>query len=151
MSSNLNDLRNQQSMASSSQTRQTRRIIIIGSPPISLSSNDASKGDLDIPLITVNPSPPMGPGYVPQPMVWPPSFSQQREEYRETNGNPKYIYQKYSMSDVARGTKISLSMISRIFNGERGLSMNAAKRISNYLKISVDEVIRLVENWDGHS
>lgn len=43
-----------------------------------------------------------------------------------------------SLSDISRGTGLSLSHISRVFNVNRKPSMDAASAIANYLGITID-------------
>ena len=60
---------------------------------------------------------------------------------------PKIVYGGKNLTDIHRGTGLALSTICKIFNGTRGLSMNAALKISKYLGITVDQTISLVKDW----
>lgn len=46
-----------------------------------------------------------------------------------------------SLTNIANGTGISLSMVSRIMNGHRTPSLDNATKIAAYLGISVDEFV----------
>lgn len=46
----------------------------------------------------------------------------------------------FTISDVARGTGLHLTHVSRIFNGKRKPSLAAAKKIADYLHVSLDRL-----------
>lgn len=49
------------------------------------------------------------------------------------------------MSMVARATNLSISSVSRIFNGKRQPSIAVLKSISSYLEVSVDQLIKIID------
>ena len=61
--------------------------------------------------------------------------------------NKAFDYKSINMSDVARGTKMSLSAVSRVFSGDRNPRISTAIRIAAYLGITIDELLqnRLVQ------
>lgn len=48
------------------------------------------------------------------------------------------------ISDVARNTDLNIAHVSRIFSGKRVPSYRAAKRISSFLKISLDQLYTIL-------
>lgn len=59
--------------------------------------------------------------------------------------NKAFDYKSINMSDVARGTKMSLSAVSRVFSGDRNPRISTAIRIAAYLGITIDELLQIIE------
>jgi transcriptional regulator with XRE-family HTH domain len=53
-------------------------------------------------------------------------------------------FAKLNLSDVARGTGISVSHVSRIFGGLRTPSLDVAETISNYLGVGLGEFTKFL-------
>ena len=51
----------------------------------------------------------------------------------------------WTLSDIARGTGLTLSCVSRIFSHQRGVGMSTARRISRFLGISLDDFYTYIE------
>ena len=51
----------------------------------------------------------------------------------------------WTLSDIARGTDLTLSCVSRIFSHQRGVGMSTARRISRFLDISLDDFYAYIE------
>jgi hypothetical protein len=58
-----------------------------------------------------------------------------------TPGEPvRVMGTDYNLSDIARGTGMSLSHICRVFKGQRTPSIRAASAIAGYIGVSVDQL-----------
>lgn len=58
--------------------------------------------------------------------------------------------EEVTLSDIARGTGVSLAHVSRVFGAKRRPSVDCASRISAYLGISMDEFYgQYVQRQDG--
>ncbi len=54
-------------------------------------------------------------------------------------------FETLNLSDVARGTKISISHISRIFGGLRTPSLPVLRKIAEYLSVDLTELSGYLE------
>lgn len=64
-------------------------------------------------------------------------------------GQPTYVLgTTHTLSDVARGTGLSLSHVSRVFSGKRAPTVQAARRIARYLGIEVGELLSQLERLE---
>lgn len=62
----------------------------------------------------------------------------------ETPRSLRSISPQTSIGDVARGTGISVSHVSRIFNGRRMPRLDTAQKIANYLQVTVDQLMAAI-------
>lgn len=53
---------------------------------------------------------------------------------------------KFTLSDIARGADLSLSHVSRVFSRKRTPSLKTASRIAEYLSITVDDLMKVVQH-----
>ena len=58
-------------------------------------------------------------------------------------------YDSLNLSDVARGTGISISHINRVFNGNRTPSLPVLRKIAQYLKVDLTELSGYLETKAG--
>lgn len=64
---------------------------------------------------------------------------QQRRPPRQQRVRTMADFNNLNLSDVARGTGISVSHVSRIFNGLRTPSLDVAETIAKYLGVGLTE------------
>lgn len=55
-------------------------------------------------------------------------------------------YNSLNLSDIARGTGISISHINRVFNGNRTPSLQKLRDIAAYLKVDLTELSGFLES-----
>ena len=55
-------------------------------------------------------------------------------------------YDSLNLSDVARGTGISISHVNRVFNGNRTPSLPNLRKIAAYLKVDLTELSGFLES-----
>lgn len=65
--------------------------------------------------------------------------------FNETPRALRLISKDRTMGDVERATGISRSGLSRIFNGQRNPSVHNARRIAQYLNVTVDDLLAAVQ------
>jgi transcriptional regulator with XRE-family HTH domain len=76
-------------------------------------------------------------------MTTTPNRQQQRPP-RQQRVRTQADFAKLNLSDVARGTGISVSHVSRIFGGLRTPSLDVAETISNYLGVGLGEFTKFL-------
>lgn len=47
----------------------------------------------------------------------------------------------FSRGEIARGTGLSLSHVSRIFSGERNPSLNTVRKVAQFINIPLEQLI----------
>lgn len=75
------------------------------------------------------------------------------------NGNPKFVIKDVNLSEIARGTGLSVAEISRIFSMKRQPSLISAQKIARFIgsrigrKFTMDDLISLIieNSQDGDS
>lgn len=55
------------------------------------------------------------------------------------------LIKKYSQTDIARALGLNVSNVHRILHGQRTPHLRTFKRLADYLKISLDELYRVLE------
>lgn len=64
-------------------------------------------------------------------------------------GKPTYVLgTTHTLSDVARGTGLSLSYVSRVFSGKRTPRVKAVRSIAAYLGIPLEEFLTRLEQLE---
>lgn len=69
---------------------------------------------------------------------------QQRRPPRQQRVRTLGDFERLNLSDVARGTGISVSHVSRIFNGLRTPSLDVAETIAKYLGVGLTEFTKFL-------
>jgi transcriptional regulator with XRE-family HTH domain len=69
---------------------------------------------------------------------------QQRRPLRPQRVRTMADFANLNLSDVARGTGISVSHVSRIFNGLRTPSLDVAETIAKYLGVGLTEFTKFL-------
>lgn len=62
-----------------------------------------------------------------------------REAHRAASSTPTRYFGR-SLSDIARGTGLSLSHVCRVFSGKRAPSMGTARTIAGFLGTTTDKL-----------
>lgn len=50
----------------------------------------------------------------------------------------------YTLGEIARGSSMARTHITRIFNGKRGLSLESAQKICGFLGIPIESLLKFV-------
>lgn len=76
-------------------------------------------------------------------MTTTPTRQQQRPP-RQQRVRTLADFERLNLSDVARGTGISVSHVSRIFSGLRSPSLDVAETIAKYLGVGMSEFTKFL-------